>query len=356
MGVTLMENYELGAPTALAEKGWTQTTGITNSISTFTENGVNRKALRSARALNANSFYPIGIPIPSSKVFYFSTRVRWTRTDIPDAGLRLYFSIGTAFNAPASSFYAFAMPVGGKWTVYAGGGNAGPGYTFGYDWVTIEIARKADGTIRVWANDLLLYTAGLSVTTPAANFLYMGWAQSGGSSGGSIFYGWEFADTVVVDPATPGLQNRPGSASRVLSVPFTADVTAQWSLPAGVTGPHYPFMADYPAAVDPNRVLTGDTVGQREQYQAGAVPVAVPGANKVLSLQIEQRPSNLGGSPHTFATELDAGAGIVEVAQNQLAGASGFVYRPVFLDKKPDGSNWTAADVAALKAGFSIKS
>jgi hypothetical protein len=359
MGVVLMENYEVDSPAALTDKGWVLPTTSVNTITAFTENGITRKSLVSDRIVAGNSFDPIKIPVPASKFFYFSTRVRWASSGIGDSGLRLSVSSANTYAGAINAAYsfAFAQPQGTGWRIFANATTSGQYVDFGVnEWITLEILRKADGTIRVWVNDILLYTPSVVNTWPVDNYIYVGRVQVGGSSGGSARFGWQFADTVVIDPSTAGLQNRPGSKSRVVSVPFVSDVSAQWQLPSGVTGAHYPFMADYPATVDTTRILTGDTAGQREQYQSGALPMVVTGADKVLSLMMEQRPSNGGGTSHSFATEVDVGSGIVEVAQNQLAGGAAFSYRPIFLDKKPDGSDWTASDIAALKAGFSIKS
>lgn len=360
MGVTVMENFEVGDPAVLIEKGWVFPASNSVSIQAETENGVARKKLRVIKNMLANSFDAIKVPIPASKAFYFSARIKWyANVGSVDGSLRFYIATSGTFAGANTAGNAFLgiTPVTGGFMAYAFNNGSNPGKFFATaEWVTVEVLRRADGSARVWVNDVLLYVANATMNAPADNFVYFGRAQSGGGSGGNFSYGWDYMDVVVVDPATPGLQNRPGSKSRVLSVPFVSDVTAQWVPPAGVTTSHYQLMADYPAAVDTSRILTGDEVGKRDQYQAGAVPVVVTGANKVLSVQIEQRAANPGGTQHSFATEVDVGTGIQEVAQNVLSGGTAFGYRPVFLDKKPDGSNWTTADVAAMKAGFSVKS
>ena len=362
MGVTLMENFEVsgqvGGQVALAEKGWVFPASNTVSIANETENGVTRKKLSVVKGLSAGVFDAIKIPIPASKAFYFSTRVRWSIANSP-APLQLRVgTVGTyAGITTTGNVFGFAALKGNGWSFYVGNVDTNPGKTFGMqEWITLEVLRKSDGSMRVWVNDILLYMAGATINAPADNYVYIGRLQVAGTSGTQTTCGWEFMDTVVVDPATAGLQNRPGSASRVLSVPFTSDLVTQWTLSGGATGAHYPYMATYPDSVGSSTVLIGDTPGQREQYQSGMLPAVVSGANQVLALQIEQRAANIGGSPHTFATEIDIGSGITEVAQNQLPGSSGYLYRPIYLDKRPDGNNWTAADIAALKAGFSIKS
>lgn len=360
MGVTLMENFEIGDPTVLTQKGWSLPSGqgVSFSIQTQTENGVARKFLRQSIGNPLVQFFPIGIPIPASKAFYLSFRLR-SQDLIRNVDLRFHVVTNTAIASINSYAIAYATTVGagGKWRLQPGGTDTGEGKIFDLNtWVTVEVLRDATGTTRVWLDDILLYKPGVVPTAPAANFVYIGWLVTGTNiSKGANSY-WDISDVVVVDPATPGLQNRPGSKSRVVPVPFVSDVSAQWDAPAGVTAPHYSLMADYPAAVDTAKVLTGETVGDREQYQAAALPQVVTGADQVLSVQIEQRAANAGGVPHAFATEVNVGSGNVEVAQNQLAGLEAFSYRPVYLDKKPDGTNWTAADVAAMKAGFTIKS
>lgn len=359
MGVTLMENYEVGGSAALVEKGWIFPAGNTVSFSTQVENSVNRKKMFVGRTLIANEFGAIKIPIPASKAFYFSTRIRWNSPNIPEASQRLYIAnnadIQGAFNAVNT--FGFVYPFGTGWRFCANTSLTAAVKDFAVqEWICVEVLRKADGTARVWVNDNLLYIPGMTINAPADNYLYIGRAQAGGGTGGSAQYGWEYMDTVVVDPATAGLQNRPGASSRVMSVPLTDDVVAEWTPAAGVVTPHHTLMANYPAVPVTNDLLTGSDVGKREQYQASTIPVVVPNADKVLAVQIEQRAANPGGVQHSFATEVDVGAGVQEIREVALAGASGFVYRPVFLDKKPDGTVWTAADVAAMKAGFSLKS
>lgn len=361
MGVTLMENFdcELGA---LVAKGWvmpTVTLRVVTAIESFTENGITRYCFRHGMSMSYygyGTYYPVKIPIPASKEFYFSCRLRYPYTTRQSASTTFAITTGSR---NAANIMVEIYPNGTTgWTAYPKGalGNTGnPTYSFGHNqWVTVEVLRKADGTLRVWVEDILLYVAGATVTAPTDNFIYLG--VSNGAASGDILdsVAFQFADVVVVDPNTAGLQNRPGSTSRVLSAPASADVLAQWTAIGGATGPHNQLMKDFPATVDTTRVLQGDTAGQREQYSLSALPAGF--GQQILTLGIEQRANNPGGSPHTFTTEVDTGSGPTGVADNTLAGGSGFQYRPVFIANKPNGSPWSASDIATLKVGFSVKS
>lgn len=366
MGVFFMENFagDTSMSTAdvaawLTARGMIPDTGNGNvyNLGTEVENGITVPYLidnPNYGTVGGYRFWGLRFPIPATKSFYFSARIRSAITGTPHGNLR--FFMGTVANNAANQNFGYIEALGTtQWQMHAGVRSSNPTYTFPRNaWVTVEIYRAADGTSQIWLNDLL-FVYDQTVSAPTDNYIFFGPGQSAAVST-AYSAPWHIADVVVVDPDTPGLQYRPGARHRVVSTPFVSDTIAQWDLPAGASGTHYPIVSKFQTTPANINILTGDTPGEREQYQSGNVPLSQPTYDKVLSVELEQRLNNTGGATHVLANEIDLGSGITEVATQTLAGASGWQYKPVFMDKKPDGSNWSLADLPNLKAGYSIKS
>lgn len=355
MGTLLMENFNVAAVDALASRGITAGVGgdggVSASIVDFTEDGNSRKALRQSfnTGLGNGAFWaPHSVPITVGRPFFFSMRLRAGAT-VPYS--RFYISLSPTY---AQAVFLVVRWIGGtNLAVYPGPGEntAAPGAAMPVNtFLTLEGSLRADGTALVWVNDMLLYAGVLNLPL-TSNRLYFGCGRALTQSG---FMTWDVADLVLVDPATPGLQNRPGSTGRVRDVPFTSDVKAEWVPPAGVVTPHYQLMKGYSATVNANELLTGTTLGMQDVYANSGVPGI--GNHKVLSVGLERRIANTGGVPHSVSTEIDVGAGFTSVGDINTPAGVGYQYAPLYLDKKPDGTNWSAADVAAMKAGITVKS
>lgn len=344
MGITVMENFDLNDPSALAGRGFEIPTysALTRTIVSDTENGVTRPAMQVSN-LNtaAGSMAAIKIPIPTSKVFYMSMRIKATALQT-DCFIVLNNTLTTS-----GVEYCFA-----DLGVQDVGHRSGPRYKVATlnNWFCMEVYRAANGAIKVWVNDFIASPVGATMAAPGENFLYLSSLMNGGAKPPATFL---IDDLVVVDPATPGLQYRCGSAARLLTLQAQADVTAEWTPAAGVTTPHYQIIRDYPSTISDDTVLTSDGEDSREQYQYGA-PSSVFG-NKILGVSFENLVRNPGGVTAKLSVEADVGAGRVEVGSVTVAGSPNFAYRPVIADKKPDGSSWSMADLANLKAGYSLQ-
>lgn len=329
------------------------------------ENGVSRTFLDmicNYYAGNGVTFDWLGFPLTNNaNPFYLSFRLRFPHTSALSSLVE--FGVDTQGSAALGANRLMRVNnTGTELRIYPGSGTSssdgGKYIVMPFNqWVSIEIFRAADGKIRLWVDDMLLLGASTFVNTapPVANpRVFMGpfrtqtYIQTGPS--------WQISDVVIVDAALPGLQYRVGSTGRVEAVPYSADITAEWAPPAGVTDPHNTLMTSWSATPDATKILTGSVAGQREKYQVGAVPKSRADNNVVLSVGIERRINNAGGAAHTFASEIDVGAGNVELESVTLPASSGYQYVPKFMDKKPDGTNWSMADVAALKSGFVVKS
>lgn len=374
MAIIVAENFNFADTThaniqaALIARGYALTNDRTmwsnTAITTQVENGVTRPFLNMSMnyyAGNGNTFNGFGLPLTNNtNPFYLSFRLRLaanSASGMVEFGVDTQGSVNVGTNRLLR-----VLPSSGQMAVYPGSGSsASDGGKFLLmpfnKWVTLEIYRAADGKIKVWVDDMLLL--GASTFTNASPLagnprVYLGAFRNGSYIQGT--YLWQISDVVLVDAALPGLQYRVGSTGRVEAVPYTADVTAEWAPPAGVTDPHNTLMSSWVATPDATKILTGTAAGQREKYQVGAVPKSRADNDVVLAVGIERRANNAGGAAHTFASEIDVGAGNVEVDNVTLPAGAGYQYIPKFMDKKPDGSNWTMADVAAMKSGFVVKS
>lgn len=374
MAIILAENFNFAdtghanIQNSLVARGYVFTPERTmwnnTAILTQVENGVTRPFLNMSMnyyAGSGNTFNGFGLPLTNNaNPFYLSFRLRLAATSavgMVEFGVDTQGSVNLGTNRLLR-----VLPSGGQLAVYPGSRTSssdGDKYLLMpmNQWVTLEIYRAADGKIKVWVDDMLLLGASTFTNTApvAANpRVYLGAFRNGSYTPGT--WQWQISDVVLVDAALPGQQYRVGSTGRVEAVPYTADVTAEWAPPAGVTDPHNTLMNSWSAVPDTTKILTGTVAGQREKYQVGAVPKSRADNDVVLAVGMERRANNAGGAAHTFASEIDLGAGNVEVDSVTLAAGAGYQHIPKFMDKKPDGSNWTMADVAAMKSGFVVKS
>lgn len=374
MGIILAENFNIAETThanirtALAAKNITPLAApvmwFNSVIATQTENGVTRPYFRfQTNYYNGSgpAFDSIGLPLTNStNPFYLSFRIRFPQTTA--LSTLVQFSVRTQNIVGANNVGLVHFEnTGSQINIYPGYGAATSANGFiqlPFDtWVMVEVYRGADGKVKVWVNDLLL--PGLSTyvsTAPLAADprVYLGPYRP--NTYIQTMPTWDISDVVLVDAATTGLQNRVGSSGRVETVPYTADVAANWTPPAGVTAAHNTLMTSWNAVPDTAKILTGNAVGQRDTYQMGAVPKSRADNNILLAVGLERRASNGGAASHSYASELDLGAGNVEVDNVTLAAGAGYAYNPKFMEKKPDGTNWSMADVAAMKSGFVVKS
>jgi len=374
MAIIVAENFNF-ADTAFADiknailaRGYSFTSDMTiwsaGSIGTQVENGVTRTFLNASAnyyASSGNTFNAMGLPLTNNtNPFYLSFRLKLnhnTASNMVEFGVDTQGTAGLGANRLMRVFNT-----GGQLQVFPGSGTSssegGKYIVMPYNqWVMIEVFRAADGKVKLWVDDMLLFGASNFVNqAPAAANprVFLGPYRNGNYIQGT--YTWQISDVVLVDAALPGQQYRVGSTGRVEAVPYSADVLAQWVPPAGVTDPHNTLMTSWKATPDPTKILTGNVAGQRDKYQVGAVPKSRADNDVILAMGLERRVNNAGGAAHTFASEIDLGAGNVEVDNVTLPAGAGYQYLPKFMEKKPDGSNWSMADVAAMKSGFVVKS
>ncbi|ENL9127518.1 hypothetical protein AB6J89_004725 [Salmonella enterica] len=374
MAIIVAENFNIAETTnvnirnALAARNWAlgNTAIWTNSaIRTQVENGVTRTFLGMLNNYYNGSgvaFDAIGLPLTNNtNPFYLSFRLRFPYTAALSNVIEFGVDTQNSYSVGANRLLR-VFNNGSQLMIYPGSGTSsslnGAYIQLPFNqWTTIEVFRAADGKVTVWVDDFLLRGAPTftNFAPNAANpRVWLGPYRSGGYVPSQPE--WQISDVILVDAALPGLQYRVGSTGRVDAVPYTADITAEWAPPAGVTAAHNTLMTEFKATPDPNKILTGVTPGQRETYQMGAVPKSRADNDVVLAVGVERRANNAGGAAHTFASEIDVGAGNVEVDSVTLPAGTGYQYMPKFMDKKPDGSNWTMADVAAMKSGFVVKS
>jgi hypothetical protein len=360
MGVYRMENFEVPDIASLNVRGFTipaNNSNFTTAIQSFTDQGVTRKRLQINHLIDANQGrYMIGLPFPTSGAGYLSFKMRTVNNGNSRQLIqRVSLNMGTGA-ANVSNNVLWEMTNNKIGTTASGQEVGAQVNTLPYNFDTdykVEAYRSATGDYRIWIDDfLILPTSGVSLIAPGVQGslqLVFG-TQNGVSPPPTITtYIW---DLVAVDPATAGLQYRPGRTARVLPVTATADVITEWTGGDGTA--HYSQLADFVAAPGATGYITANVVGKREQYQQGNILAGF--GQQVLSVGFEHYVANAGAAAHTLTAELDTGSGIVSVADLLLPSGGAYQFAPVYQGKKPDNTNWTYADVAALKSGFSIKS
>lgn len=302
----------------------------------------------------------LGVPVTWENGVYFGFRLR---LPVSANGVS-YFYAATAPTPVGSTLdlinFRYSASV---WYVHIGNNTTFSGSMIvpAGEWITVEVFRDSAGKVSAWINDTLLRAPTYTSTLPATNsvyrpFIYFGPKRMGEYTQGSVSF--DVSDMYAVDPTiTPGPVYRLGSSVRVATVPLTADVIAQWSLPAGAPATtHGENIQPYRATQSPLEVVDSTVIGARDQFSLGAVPKLSSDAALVGAIQVERMASNTGGAAHVISMEMDAGGGVKETAAVTVPAAAGFVYGNEVLQLNPDGAGWTLANVPTTKVGFSVKS
>lgn len=360
MAVYRMENFDVDEVSALVTRGFLLPANdgrFITSLGSVVENGLSRKTLRVSHSIVGNGpIYYIGLPFPTNGEGYLSFRMRVTSNGNNRQNIqRIALTRSSTSTIPLNSlFWKASTGSIGPTTNGTGTGGFVNSLPFAFDtWYTIEVYRSSTGAYRIWVDDFLIQPApGTTVLAPAtAGFLYLAFGYENPVLPPPAII-TDIADFVAVDTIGDGLKYRPGKTARVLPVSASSDVISEWT--GGDGSPHFSQLANFTSVIAADGYITAGEVGKREQYQQSGI---VPGfGQEVLTVGAEHFVNSVGGAVHTLTAEMDTGSGIQPVSDLLMAPGAGYVYRPVYLAKKPDGTNWTYADVAAVKSGFSIKS
>ncbi|QGF20872.1 hypothetical protein JT354_gp50 [Serratia phage JS26] len=415
MGIFLMENFDVSDLSTLAAdraldavpSGSIGATGFLFGsatlptefgLRTFMEKGIRRTSVgMMGKFEGANGSYGgyLRIPIPSmvngqananlNRSFYLSMRMRFlvgtnaTTTNVALAtpipylprkdivfGMTAYpsMSFGSAYQVFAMTNSTYdASGKADKMRIFFGPWSATTSTQteFSCDadgWFHVELFKPAGSTtFTFWVNDFM-YTAGQSSSIPEqfnANTMFMNLYIARLSTLNSpIYYGIEATDVIVIDPNTSGQKYRFGSSGRVLSMDYTSDFTADWAADPSATLTHHEMMMIDQSTPAATNILTGTTIGQREQYAMKPIPTEF--GPYVPAVLVRPRVMNGGAAAHSLAMEMDWGTGIAEVSERMVLAGGAYDATPLIMTTKPNGDPWTAADFASAKAGFSVKS
>lgn len=399
MGITVMENFDVanvaslaGAPHNIliaAHSGMNSYDGI----KTFTEKGVRRTSYVEVSNTSDGiggaygKVLRIPLPIPASglnqdRSYYISFRVRiitgafdptaaTVSPTLPNTTVGIFGGTYQGQYGFSNQYNVFAVTSGG----YAAGGDAQklrlwsgrvltaatPQTQFkpGADgWFHIEVFKAAgDQLFTVWLNDFM-YKQVLATTVPTGavsditNYFNLYFARSQTYFNGA--WGMEVTDVIVIDPTTDGQKYRLGSSGRVISMDYTSDITNNWASDPSATLSHRQMMMIDKNPPDATNILTGTSIGQREQYGMQALPADF-GAY-VPAVKLQPRVMNAGAAAHSIDMEMDWGSGLTTVGNKMISPGGAYDTTPLIMATKPNGDPWTAADFASAKAGFSVKS
>lgn len=398
MGITVMENFDVanvaslaGAPHNILIAAASGMTSYDN-IKTFTEKGVRRTSyVEVSNAWDGDGaaygkVLRIPLPRPASglnqdRSYYISFRVRIiTGSADPTAatvsnvlptntvgifggtyqGQYGFSSTYNVFGVTAGSYgggdaQKLRLWSGQAWTAAAPQTQFKPGAD---GWFHIEVFKAAgDPLFTVWLNDFMykqvsataVPTGAVSDTT---NYFNLYFARSTKYFAG--YWGMEVTDVIVIDPTTDGQKYRLGSSGRVISMDYTSDITNDWASSPSATLSHRQMMMIDKNPPDATNILTGTSVGQREQYGMQALPADF-GAY-VPAVKLQPRVMNAGAAAHSIDMEMDWGSGLTTVGNKMVSPGGAYDTTPLIMTTKPNGDPWTAADFASAKAGFSVKS
>lgn len=397
MGITVMENFDVanvaslaGAPHNILIAAQSGMISYDN-IKTFTEKGVRRTSYVEISNTYDGSGAAYGkvlripLPLPASglnqdRSYYISFRVRiLTGTSDPTtatvSNVLPTTTVGIfggtylgqyGYDKPYNVFAVTAGSYGGgdaqKLRLWLGQAMSGstrhPQFKPGADgWFHIEVFKAAGGPFTVWLNDFM-YNQLIATTVPsgavsdATNYFNLYFARSDKYFTG--YWGMEVTDVIVIDPTTNGQKYRLGSSGRVISMDYTSDITNDWASSPSATLSHRQMMMIDKNPPDATNILTGTSVGQREQYGMQALPADF-GAY-VPAVKLQPRVMNAGAAAHSIDMEMDWGSGLTTVGNKMVSPGGAYDTTPLIMTTKPNGDPWTAADFASAKAGFSVKS
>ena len=303
----------------------------------------------------------LGVPVNWANGVYFSMRLR---INGGPANTMRYFVCSTDPSTLAGTRDLFNVwDNGAQWYIFTGYQSSFSGLIpFAYnEWVTIEVFRDSAGKVTLWANDIIIKAPTYTNTLPGATsryypFLYFGPKRVGSYIESNLAY--DVADIVVIDPTiTPGPVYRLGSSARVARIPLATDAVAQWNIPAGgIATTQRDTIKPFRAIQSPLEMVDSTVIGARDQFTLGPVPKLKVDNTLVAGVQVERTSGNTGGSAHSISMEMDTGSGIKETSVLTIPAATSNVYGNEVLNRTPEGANWTLANLAATKVGFSVKS
>lgn len=412
MGIFLMENFDVADMATLGSQRTLVTPPASNigavnfltasatlptefGLRSFTEKGIRRTSFGMMGSFNgAYGSYGgyLRIPIPSvvngqananlNRNFYLSMRMRCltgASTNVANAtpmpyplrkeviyGMTAYpsMSLGNSYQVFAftnSTYDASGKADKGRIFLGPGAPTTSTQTEFSCDadgWFHIEVLKTAGSAVYTfWVNDFM-YTAGQATTTVEqfnANTMYMNlYIARNATLSSNLYYGLEITDVIVIDPTTDGQKYRFGSSGRVLSMDYTSDLVTDWAADPASSVSHRAMMMVDKSVPDATNILTGTSVGQREQYAMQPIPADF--GPYVPAVLVRPRVMNGGAASHSVAMEMDWGAGLTEVGSKMIASGGAYDTTPLIMATKPNGDPWTAADFASAKAGFSVKS
>lgn len=397
MGITVMENFDVAdfATLNAAPHGVNQVNGGlsgTWALTSFTENGMRRPSItcrndfyQGGSSGATGAYLEIPVPVPASglhpdRTYYLSFRIRLV-TGSNAASMtpimtfnhsQIYLALSSYSVGGLGNSYNLANLTRGdfvsggdatKIRAFAGpSANANtPNTQFTPDangWFHVEVYKPAGSMFTtIWINDFM-YQATSPTTNPGvvnsnSNYVRVFMGRTNSWLNGN-YSGFEMTDLIVIDPTTDGQKYRFGSSARVLSMDYTADVVNQWAADPSATLTHREMMMRDKSVPDANNILTGLTVGQREQYAMRDIPAAF--GPYVPAVMVRPRVMNAGASTHSVAMEMDWGSGMAEIGVKSVAAGGAYDTTPLIMTTKPNGDPWTTADFASAKAGFSVKS
>lgn len=312
------------------------------------------------------------VPIPdNTKAFYLSVRFRVvalnpsiTRTLMSPFAILSQAPGSPAGNVPTAPFtYAFldrnmALHAGATGTGESTNGLV-TGFTPG-NINLLEIYHAADGSIKIWLNEVPLTLPQTTKNRPNSGAIYIVCYSDGvsasGTNPGTNAWNVQFSDVVCIDPSTPGLQYRPGKTVRVETVSMSGDITKDWTADAS-QATHYGVMnLPWRGTVPATELLSAYNVGATERYQGAALRTDL--GSTVHAVMIENQVANTAGAAHSldFKAAFGGAAEAVLSTVTYPAGV-GLVYNRQMLDKNPNGNaDWTLASATSPKIAYTIKS
>jgi hypothetical protein len=217
------------------------------------------------------------------------------------------------------------------------------------DW-RVQITSTTVGVVEVWldGNRVINFSGdNTSSTTANVQFVLLGHVSPSVSSATGMYIA---IDDIGVNDAAGTLNNARLQDGRVvLLVPSGAGSSTQFTRGGTDTGANFSQVNELPPSMA--QYVGSNTVGNRDLYALGDIPVAVQSINVVEAVLLAQNSDAGGGS---IAPTIKSSAAINEATAIGLTTSPGYVVGRWETDPNTSAA-WTVAAVNAAEAGATVR-
>lgn len=218
------------------------------------------------------------------------------------------------------------------------------------DW-RIQITSATVGVVEVWLDgNRIINFSGDNTNTTTVNVQFVALGHTGTSVATAAGFYMAFDDFAVNDTAGTVNNTRAGDGRVILLAPNGAGSSTQFTRGGTDTGANWSQVSEVPPSMA--QYVGSPTVGNRDLYALGNLPVAIQSVNVVEVIALAQNSD--AGAGNLAPTVKSGAAAANEATAIGLSTTASYVTGRWELN--PDGNvAWTAAAIDALEIGATIR-